>query len=295
MLLNGKVRFELYRLGGWVGSIGLFGKLHPPLLVVGSPNSGTRVLAQAIAAHPDIVDYSEARVLWDRDFHDRNNDTLKDAGDVRPSDVRRLRGIFCYYQWASGKRMVMNRHPENSLRIHFMKTIFPEAKLVHIVRDGHAAICSNYLSARNKPNRPKYPFGGYIRPPGWRDWLSRPVLEQLAHMWSTAVLYADREGRKYGDDYIEIRYEDLPDHAPERIAGIWKRLGLSVTDDLFGRMPKFENRNNKWRQSLSNDEVATIERLAREGLEHFGYLPNTGPAAVSGSRESQPGLPTGRG
>jgi Sulfotransferase family len=276
MMLGPKVRFQLYRMGGVLGSLGLFGKLHPPLLVVGSPNSGTRVLAKAIAVHPDIVDQSEARVLWDRDFHGRNNDTQKEAGDVRPADVSRLRGIFSYYQWASGKRLVMNRHPENSLRLHFMKAIFPEARLVHIVRDGRAAVCSNYLSAQHKKNRPKYPFGGYIRPPGWRDWLSRPVLEQLAFMWNTAVLYASREGRKYGEDYLEIRYEDLPKDAPSIISAVWKWIGLAPSEDLLSRMPVFENRNYKWKESLSNEEVATIERLAKEGLQEFGYLPRGG-------------------
>lgn len=272
MLLGKTLRYQLYLLRGGLGSCGVFGTLQPPLLVVGSPNSGTRILAQAIATHPEIVDHSEARVLWDKDFHHRNNDTYRSAQDVRRSDVRRLRGNFCYYQWVSGKSRVMNRHPENSLRIHFMKTIFPEAKLVHIVRDGRAAVCSNYRSAQRNANRRRYPFGGYIRPPGWRDWLDRPVLEQLAYMWNTAALYASREGRTYGDDYLEIRYEALPASAPVIITSVWGMLGLTASDALLDQIPTFENRNDKWKQTLSKEEVGTIERLAREGLEHFGYV-----------------------
>jgi hypothetical protein len=272
MLLGKKLRYQLYLVRGFLGSCGVFGPLHAPLFLVGSPNSGTRVLARAIAVHPDIADHSEARLLWDREFHKKNNDTHKTARDVRRSDIMRLRGNFCYYQWVSGKPLVMNRHPENSLRIHFMKTLFPEAKLVHIVRDGRAAVCSNYLSAQRKAIRRKYPFGGYLRPPGWRDWLHRPVLEQLAYMWNFAALYASREGKTYGADYLEIRYEDLPHAASTLIPRVWEMLGLSYAETLLPRLPTFEDRNDKWKQALSPEEVATIERLAREGLEHFGYL-----------------------
>lgn len=264
-------RYPAYLFRGWFGSLGFFGKLAPPLLVVGSPNSGTRALADAIATHPSITDRSEARLLWDKDFHVKRNNTFKDAADVRPADRTRLRGNFCYYQWADKKPMVMNRHPENSVRIHFMKEIFPEAKLVHIVRDGHATICSNYTSAIKKEDRRIHPFGGYIRPQGWREWLDRPVLDQLSYMWNTASLYASQEGASYGDDFLEVRYEDLPNDARSIIPQIWAMLGLESSDKYLDRMPVFENRNDKWHKTLSGEEVATIETIARPALDHFGY------------------------
>ena len=271
-MTKGKLtRHSLYVLRGWLGTLGLFGKLAPPLLVGGSPNSGTRALADAISAHPEITDRSEARLLWDKDFHAKRNDTFRAAKDVRPHDRTRLRGNFCYYQWADKTSIVMNRHPENSVRIHFMKEIFPEAKLVHIVRDGHATICSNYTSAIKKEERRIHPFGGYIRPQGWREWLDRPVLEQLSFMWNTASLYASQEGASYGDDFLEVRYEDLPDNARSIIPKIWAMLGLQSSDEYLDRMPAFENRNDKWRKTLSKEEVTTFETIARPALEYFGY------------------------
>ncbi len=264
-------RYPAYLMRGWLGSLGLFGNLATPLLVVGSPNSGTRALAEAISAHPAITDRSEARLLWDKDFHAKRNDTFKTADAVRAKDRVRLRGNFCYYQWADKKPMVMNRHPENSVRIHFMKEIFPEAKLVHIVRDGHATICSNYTSAIKKEDRRIHPFGGYIRPQGWREWVDRPVLEQLSYMWNTASLYASQEGAKYGDDFLEVKYEDLPDNSMSIIPKIWALLGLESSDEILSNMPVFENRNDKWRKVFSDEQVETIETIARPAFKHFGY------------------------
>jgi hypothetical protein len=273
MTLMQVIRRRNRSLRGWLGSVGLFGPLRPPLLVVGSPNSGTQVLAEAIRAHPAIADRSELRMLWDEDFHTRRNDTRRTAADVRPADRRRLRGNFAWYQRVTGAQVLMNRHPENSLRIPFMRGIFPDAKLVHIVRDGRAAVCSNYTSAQRKEERRIHPFGGYARPPGWREWLDRPLLEQLSYMWSSAVLHATREGAALGDDFLEVRYEDLPTRSRELIARIWELVGLEVHEEYLERLPVFEDRNYKWRKTLTPAEVATIEDVAGEALRHFGYLP----------------------
>jgi hypothetical protein len=264
-------RYYTHLVRGWLGTAGLFGKLHPPLLVVGSQNSGTTALGEAIAVHPEIENRSEARTLWDPHFHDRDHDMLKVAADATPADIRRLRGNFCYFQWATRKTLVMNKHPENAFRIHFMKAIFPEAKLINIVRDGRAAVCSNYRSATTKENRMATPFAGYSRPPGWREQLDRPILEQLSYMWNESVMYASTEGAKYGADFMEVRYEDLPLRSGEIMSQIWRWIGLEVRDEYVAALPKFDDRNYKWKQALKPEEVATIERVAKPGLERFGY------------------------
>lgn len=286
MPLRAKFRYQVYNVRGILGYCGLFGRLNPPILLVGSPNSGTQILAKAISLHPAIGDRSEARLLWDKDFHTKKNDTLKTAGDVRKADLIRVRGNFCYYQWLSGKLVVLNRHPENSLRIHFMKKIFPSAKIIHIVRDGRASVCSNYRSARRKKDRRSNPFGSYLRPPGWREYVDRPVLEQLAYMWKETVLYAAVEGRKYGDDYMEVFYEELPAQAAGIVRRIWDWVGLKFTDDLLGGLPSFENRNYKWTTELTKAEIAAIESIAGPGLRYFGYLDSPHDGRRSPNREA---------
>lgn len=270
--VRARPRHYWHLIRGSLGYCGAFGRLNPPVFIVGAPNSGTRALGQAVSLSPDIEDRSEARVLWDKDFHLRNNDTLKTAEDVRRADVLRLQGNFCYYQWKSGKPLVLNRHPENSLRIHFIKKIFPSAKIIHIVRDGRAVVQSNYRSVIDHPERLAYPFGSFLRPPGWRERRDRPLLEQFAYLWNTTALYASREGKKYGDDYREVSYESLPEAAAAIVPALWRWLGVGTPDRLSERMPKFDNRNYKWKQKFSAEEVAVIEKTAREALEHFGYL-----------------------
>ena len=100
----------------------------------------------------------------------------------------------------------------------------------------------------------------------------RPLLEQLAFMWNSAALYAAREGRTYYDDYLEIRYEALPDAAATLIPQVWERLHLPWSESLLARLPAFDNRNDKWQKELSREEIATVEQVAHEGLLFFGYI-----------------------
>ena len=269
--LRSLLRGVNYFFRGELGCLGVFGELHPPILVVGAPNSGTTILGEALGAHPQIENRSEARVLWDPAYHLRPRDTFRGAEDVRRRDVRRLRGNFAYYQRSTGAKLVLNKHPENSLRIHFLMRIFPEALLIHLVRDGHAAVYSNYSSTARKPER-QHPFGDYQYPRGWREQLHRPVLEQLAYLWNDNVMYASVEGAKYGDQFLEIRYEDLPQDMPAVARRVWSWAGLEVGPRELALLPAIDNRNDKWRTGFTPEQVAVVEEVAREGLERFGYL-----------------------
>ena len=268
-----RLRYLSHIIRGLLGSWGLFGRLNPPILVVGSQNSGTTVLADVLALHPQIANRSEERVLWEKNFHAKDFDLLKTADDATPADIRRIRGNFCYFQWLTGKPFIVNKHPENCFRIHYMKKIFPEARLIHIVRDGHAAINSNNKRAVPRSPAEDVPFGGYSRPPGWQKWLDRTKLEQFSYMWSESALYAARAGRKYSKDYLEVRYEDLTANPSEVVTDIWKWLGLEVTPELVDQLPTFSSQNYKWKEKLSREQIDTIRRVARDGLAYFGYLP----------------------
>ena len=165
----------------------------------------------------------------------------------------------------------MNRHPQNSVRVHFVKRIFPEARLVHIVRDGRAVVCSCYRSVQNKPGR-QIPFAGYIRPRGWRSRVDQEPVDQLSFMWNQTVMYASTAIREHADDFLELRYEDLTEHYEELIGKIWELAGLETSSELLQRLPAFANQNSKWQTELTPAHISKIENLAQEGLTRFEYL-----------------------
>lgn len=76
--------------------------------------------------------------------------------DITEERINRARSYL------TEKRLVV-KNPGNSLRIPFIKKIFPDVKFVHIIRDGRDVASS----MMNGPT--KYAWA-YIRPPGWKEW-----------------------------------------------------------------------------------------------------------------------------
>ena len=161
--------------------------------------------------------------------------------------------------------------PDNIMHIPTIKREVPDALFVHIVRDGRdVALSLNKMQG--------------VRPLWW----DRPRdLFAVALNWQWTV----RKGRRYGltipGDYIEVHYEDLVNdpgstllHLSEfldhdldydriRSAGVgrvsspnstWKEESLAEFHPV-----------NRWKEKLSQREIASLEKMIGDCLQEFGY------------------------
>ena len=111
--------------------------------IVGSPRSGTTLLANLLNRHPDIGVRYEPYYVWERYFWDRPDDVLT-AGDATDKAARFIRKSFERYRVKTGHKILIDKSPRSSLRIPFINKIFPGSKWIHIVRDGRDATLSIY-------------------------------------------------------------------------------------------------------------------------------------------------------
>lgn len=156
---------------------------------------------------------------------------------------------------------------------------FPEARVIHLVRDGRDVMLSRLdarMDFRSRLNRLAV-FGD----PDTDRWRGRPLDRESveAHRneiemqhWVTAVEFGLR-CRAYGDRYLEVRYEDIcrsPAAEFERIFDFLKVpfradtrnwLGRSVTTDRIG----------KWR-NLPAEELAPALAIGADLLKRLGYV-----------------------
>ena len=163
--------------------------------------------------------------------------------------------------------------PDTVLRVATTKQEIPEALFVHIIRDGRDIA----LSLRKLGDFHPFP------------WSRRPrSLEETALYWEWMVQKGCRSGREIANDYVEIRYEDLVENPHRTLKGLGEFLDhdldydriktaalgtLSKTNSSFPEEAADAGFNpvQRWKQRLSQDQVASLEWQIGKTLEAVGY------------------------
>ncbi len=110
--------------------------LERPIVVVGAPRSGTTLIAESILGqHPEIVYWNEPSYIWTHRNAYRQSDVLK-REDAKPEIVGFIRGRFSEYLARHKGQRFMEKTPANSIRMPFVLDVLPDAKVVHVIRDG---------------------------------------------------------------------------------------------------------------------------------------------------------------
>jgi hypothetical protein len=188
-----------------------------------------------------------------------------------PDAVRRA-----YAGWARhrGKPRYADKTPMHVLHLPRLARMFPEARFVHLVRDGRDVALS-YRSV---------------------DWGPRTV-EEAARLWRRRVAAGRRAGRRLGPGrYREVRYEELVAEPERVVRELCAFLDLAWDDALLAyptrageviaatRFPAAHARLalpptpglRDWRRDMPPADVARFEAVAGRVLAAFGY-PAGGP------------------
>ncbi|MEV6494127.1 sulfotransferase [Actinoplanes sp. NPDC051633] len=195
--------------------------MDSPIFLVGCQRSGTTMLRLVLDSHSRISCGPETRFLPDlRRIVDERRDwpRLARFGFSREDWLRRIAdffgGVHADYARARGKARWADKTPLYALSIDFVTEVFPDAQIVHVIRDGRDVVVSHrkrfgYWSAvKCVVKWPRYirtarafgaalPAGQYhelryeeaVRDP---DKSLRALFEFLGEEWEESVLeYAD--------------------------------------------------------------------------------------------------------
>lgn len=286
-----------------------------PIFVVGSPRSGTTLLQRMLRSHPRIssptgeshfiVPLHHRRAEFG-DLTERHNmrRLLAEMYRINPEfldtdlhgmrfDIKALCEEFCaqrldsvaavvsalYGKNARGEGRVrwLDKTPYYILHLPTILEMFPDAQVVHIVRDGRDCALSML---------------------GRRDDLLIYNVYHAAKVWQQYV----EAGRAWGAGagrglYFELRYEDML----EDPVGAMQRLSSALGEDYSGSLVDFQKsrdpksktpllsrelqRDNreKWRHEMTRWSIRVFESAAADTLRTFGY-----PLVTEGERLPMP-------
>lgn len=239
---------------------------------------------------PEAVDAGAVKSLHDRVARSRRTPLLLLRRRL-PDSVRRyqqiLRQTYAAILEESGAHTVVDSSKRPSEAAILLADREVDSVFVHIVRDPRAVAFS---WQRVRPTDD---------PSAGTDMVRRSATESSTR-WLAWNIAAEAIGRRAGDRYIRIRYEDLvatPEHVLARIlsvAGASQRVApgfpdgvarLSATHSVSGNPSRFGARtvrlrlDEEWRTGLPRRQAALVLAICGALMPRYGYLPDHGAKA----------------
>jgi sulfotransferase family protein len=277
---------------------------NPYVFIVGCPRSGTTLLRHMVDAHPQIAITPEAHwiPLWFEEgtgltsggmitpeliarlldhpkfalFRLDREEVIALAGDGHSMSYAALvTAIHDLYGKIRSKAIVGNKTPDSARRMQTLHALWPEARFVHLIRDGRDVALSLMAWPRVTQKRP-----GTL--PTWEE---DPV-STAALWWELNVRRGRQDGKLLASGlYYELRYESLIANPGEECANLCAFLGLPY-DDAMLRF--YENRPRKrlsarsdwqpitsglrnWRTQMPAENVERFEAVVGGLLDELVY------------------------
>ena len=151
--------------------------------------------------------------LYQRDGGARGHEL--GAGDATPEIAEHLRSELASI--AGDANALVMKNPYNTVRVPWLRVVFPDAQIVAIARRPLPNVFSLLKKHVENPHAVRAPEEGWwgVKPAGWRELMSGDPVETAARQWERVYgrLWADREMVDRIIPYQELCAE------PDRIVG----------------------------------------------------------------------------
>ena len=223
-----------------------------PIFIVGMPRSGTSLVEQILASHPQVAAGGELETLQDIE---RDAGGLLERGEPYPEclthasadDLTRLaeRYYSAIRPLANGARYVTDKLPPNYERLGLIQSLFPDARIIHTQRDPRDTCLSCFF--QNFGNTHAYSTN--LRALGEVYGIYRDL---MAHWHATLKM-----------PILDVAYEDIVADAETNVRRLLEFCGLPWHDDCLNfhaskryvntasydqvRQPLYDSSVGRWR------------------------------------------------
>lgn len=285
-------------------------KPYRPIIIIGAGRSGTNMLRDILTKLPGFGTWpcDEINYIWRHGNASYPTDEL--PPEAAPETVQKF--IRASFDWLARKytlSYVVEKTCANSLRVDFVNHIFPEARFIHIIRDGRDVVVSAqkrwtasldipYLAkkARFVPLRDlPYYASRYLwnhlyrmisgkrqlafwgpRFEGFEQVARQSLLAEIcAIQWQRCVEKASHDLSKLEPGRVfEIRYEDFVANPIAELVRIGHFLELGISEKALE--PLIQDVSPKsvgnWKKQLDQEEMHHILPIIEATLHRYGYV-----------------------
>jgi sulfotransferase family protein len=262
---------------------------------LGARRSGTYWLQRIVASHPEVCAVPSETYLFSHgiallfqrfqhsDRHAPDVGQMYVDRDVLLDATRDLCDTLFGEYLEPGSSRVAERTPWHVLHLELITAIYPDARYVHIIRDGRDVARS-------------------IKAQSWGS----DTIAGAAEEWRDSVT-AGRHAGLGTDRYREIRYEDLLEQPGRLVHDLFEWLDLEIDAGIVDRALAEADRqanvdrsypklgSGKWQDDFSHADLDAFMRVAGDLLIELGYesvrsdeqrdrRPNAGPLRTPARR-----------
>jgi hypothetical protein len=222
-----------------------------------------------------------------------------DATDVTPDVVRIMRERFeaLITGGTPEPSIILNKSPYNTVRLPWLRAVFPESVIVAMVRTPAAnvfSLCKKFHPHEQGGLPPEEGWWG-VKPPGWRRLRGEDVVAQCARQWAAVNEILQRD-RAHAD--LVVSYRALCEDPGRYLAEILARAGgaldrapapVTCFDEEFARGSRLRSKNRYYRElkslatpapgaetieiePLDKADIATIESICGDVALRFPEL-----------------------
>jgi sulfotransferase family protein len=269
-----------------------------PIFIGGHGRSGTTWVYDVLCAHEEVGGVFEsqlfyprvmggvfARVEWNSDFvADRAHTFGRGFGlhqmisrEQLVEDIRELAGRWMARALQPNDRYLVEKTPAHLERMDLIAEVFPDARFVHVIRDGRDVALSMRAAASSWM---------------WSAKVGHPFFYRLARRWNATIEAISKAGARRPERYLEVRYEDLHADPLPTLRTLFGFCRIPHDDGTLSDIIKktefdshtvrgedsFRRRGNvgDWREEFGPLRALAFQRAAGDMLMAKGYEASSG-------------------
>lgn len=260
------------------------------LFIIGAPRSGTTWLQIMLGEHPQVCTSVELTLFdryigsWMETWKHETENAHRPGLNLfwTEAEFHGFLRDFAYQTYAKALATkpeathVLDKRPSYSEHVESIQALLPNARFIHIIRDGRDVTTSMMAAAKD-------------------FWFQTDTMQKSATRWQEKVLQA-RIASQFEGQYLEVRYEDLLTDGVATLQSVFDFCGLPITTEQVAnileqqafdklkdsrksasaefKMPPGFYRKGKmgnWQEELSLTDKQQFDEIAGGLLKELGY------------------------
>ena len=209
-----------------------------PIFIVGLPRSGTSVVEQLISNHPNVYGGGEVDKLsrlFENILFKNHKPNIKKISEVRNKYISIIKSL-------TDKKYFVDKTPINGIYSGLIRLVFPESKIIYIIRDDFSTAFSVYQN-NFLDHGLNYSYK--------QDYIVQffKIFKEMMLHWKDMNF----------DSYEEIKYENLIDDYENQARKIFHFIGLDFNKKLLdltnNEKPVFTVSTSQVRNSINREGI----------------------------------------